>query len=263
MTKYKLILMLLFLLVVSGCTDSVETVTREYRAANNECIDALMMVTNEAQAKQLTIRIFKPMESRYGEINRKLGLVKLNRSDAEFVKECYESDSLHLYLTDLQINAQRLTLEMLRIRRLVNALVEREEEALRAAGDANPKVHPKDICPFLLDLVHVEQAQLAGPMGGAMPGGLGAAPPAGAGGAGPPLGGAGGGPGGAGGAGMGMVAGSKDVLKPLVKQLFDNELLKMMAQFPTQKVKDYDAMHEAFKKRRANFLPKDKIVLVN
>lgn len=151
MTKSKL-LPLLFILGLTGCTDTVDSVCREYRAANNECIDALMMVTSEAQAERMTARIFKPMKDRYGAIDTKLKIVRANRDMDELIKETFESDQLHLYLTDLQINLQRYSLELTRLRNLRRQLVEREKELL---GDPNAVVNAADVCPKLNDLLTI------------------------------------------------------------------------------------------------------------
>jgi hypothetical protein len=162
MTKARLTLFALLLGAV-GCTDNIDTVSREYRALNNEAIDALMMVTTEAKAKEMTIRVFKPMQKRYQDIDRKLTIVKSNRDKGEFVKEMLESDGFHLYLTDLQVNSQRLTLEVLRLRNLRDQYVERERELLKEEGENPGFIDPKKVCPWIVDLVTVE---VGGPMGG-------------------------------------------------------------------------------------------------
>ena len=63
--------------------------------------------------------------------------------------------------------------------------------------------------------------------------------------------------------GMGGGGASAGVLEPLRKQLFDNDLLKKMRDPAMQKAKNYRELHDKFMKRRADFLPKEKIVLVN
>ncbi len=145
MTRYK-ILMLFLVFGLAGCTDNVDTVCREYRATNNEAIDALMMVTSEAHADRLTVRIFKPLKDRYAAIDYKLKLVRANREKPEFAKEVLESDAFQLYLTDLQINVQRFGLEICRLRDLRRKIIERERELL---GDPNANVNPAELCPKL------------------------------------------------------------------------------------------------------------------
>ena len=48
--KKRCLLVLCLVAGLSGCTDTIDSVTREYRNANNEAIDAMMMVTSEARA---------------------------------------------------------------------------------------------------------------------------------------------------------------------------------------------------------------------
>src|SRR5207253_7776082 len=91
MMRFRLLLLGLVFGAV-GCTDSIDTVTREYRALNNEAIDALTMITTEAKAQEMTIRVFKPMRDKYMAIDKKLTIVKSNRDKPEFAKEVLESD---------------------------------------------------------------------------------------------------------------------------------------------------------------------------
>jgi hypothetical protein len=126
MMKCKLPLLAL-VLVAAGCTDDVNSVTREYRATTNEAIDAMMMVTDEASAKRMTLRVFKPMNDRYTAIDRKLLIVKSNREKPEFVKEVFEVDGVQIYLTDLEVNRQRYALEITRLRNLYAAEIKAGE----------------------------------------------------------------------------------------------------------------------------------------
>ena len=152
MTKGKLLL-LASILGLAGCTDSVDTLTREYRATTNEAIDAMMMITNETQAARMAERILKPMGDRYKAIDRKLGIVKDNRGPSAWAKEVLESDGMQLYLSDLHMNIQRYGLEMTRLRNLRKQILDRERELLIEAGDANPVIKPELICPKLDALV--------------------------------------------------------------------------------------------------------------
>jgi len=142
MMKYKFPLLTLTFLA-AGCTDDVDSVTREYRATTNEAIDALMMVTSEASAHRMTERVLKPMQKRYEAIDKKLGLVKYNRTKAEFAKEVLESDGVHIYLTDLMVNHGRLALEMKRLKHLYKTEID--------AGEVCPKLEElvKDKAPIL------------------------------------------------------------------------------------------------------------------
>ena len=142
MMKYKFPLLTLTFLA-AGCTDDVDSVAREYRATTNEAIDALMMVTSEASAHRMTERVLKPMQKRYEAIDKKLGLVKYNRTKAEFAKEVLESDGVHIYLTDLMVNHGRLALEMKRLKHLYKTEID--------AGEVCPKLEElvKDKAPIL------------------------------------------------------------------------------------------------------------------
>jgi hypothetical protein len=143
MMKYQLPLLAL-MFVAAGCTDDVDSVTREYRATTNEAIDALMMITSEASAQRMTERVLKPMQKRYENIDKKLGLVKDNRGKKGFAKEVLESDGVHIYLTDLDVNKWRLALEMRRLKHLYKAEID--------AGE---------VCPKLDELVKQDSSILA------------------------------------------------------------------------------------------------------
>jgi hypothetical protein len=147
MMKYKAA-MLLMVFALAGCTDSVETVTRELRATTNEAIDALAMVTTEAQAARMTTRVFKPMSKRYEDIDRKLTIVKSNRTKDDMCKEVLESDGMQIYLTDLQVNRQRYALEMTRLRSVYKQILDKEKEA------RGGEVKPQEVCPNLHDMLY-------------------------------------------------------------------------------------------------------------
>ncbi len=115
-------------LVTAGCVDTVDTVAREYRNSNNEVIDAMMVITTESQADGMTARIFKPMNDRYDAIDRKLTILITNRTKKEIVNEVYESEGVHMYLVELEINRQRYALEMTRLRNLHRQLVDAHQE---------------------------------------------------------------------------------------------------------------------------------------
>jgi hypothetical protein len=148
----------LLILLLAGCVDTIDTVTREYRNTNNEAIDAMMMITSEAQAKRMTIRVFKPLTDRYKEIDKRLDAVQANRSKKEFVKEVCESNGTHLYLTELEVNRQRFSLEFIRLKHLMKAYVDRERELLIAGGDANPQINERELCPTLATMLTSDQS---------------------------------------------------------------------------------------------------------
>jgi hypothetical protein len=140
-------------LVCAGCVDSWDTEMREYRNTNNEVIDAMMMVTSESQAEGMTARVFKPMGERYEAIDKKLGILVIGAAKKDIVKEVFESDGVHMYLTELEVNRQRFALEMTRLRNLRQQILDAEMAELKRQGDANPKVDAQKICPKLDDLV--------------------------------------------------------------------------------------------------------------
>ncbi len=64
MTHKRILLVSALVLFLTGCTDNMDSITRELRNCNNEAIDAMMMVTSEEQARHMTMRIFKPLTGR-------------------------------------------------------------------------------------------------------------------------------------------------------------------------------------------------------
>jgi hypothetical protein len=137
-----------FIVAFVGCTDTIDTVTREYRNTNNEVVDALMMITDERSATRMKLRIFDQMLARYNTIDGHLKTVTDNRSRKEFVKEYYESDGLLLYKADLQVNQLRFNLESRRLQALVDQYVLIKQKELDAKGDRTP-VNAQELCPNL------------------------------------------------------------------------------------------------------------------
>jgi hypothetical protein len=143
----------LFLLVLVGCTDTVDTITREYRNATNEALDALMMVTDESSAQRMTNRVFKPLNMRYKDIDDKLKIVEANRSKKEMVKEVLESDGFQVYLNELDMNRQRMSVEVARLRSVAKQYEKEERARLDEEGKFNEEPNLKSVCPALYDLV--------------------------------------------------------------------------------------------------------------
>jgi hypothetical protein len=152
MTRNILLGLLTMLLV--GCTDSVDSLSREYRNTNNEAIDNLMMISSEAQAKSTLDRYFKPLRDRYESIDKRLELLNSNLKK-EFVKMTMESDGAHLYLSELQINRQRYALEVTRLRKLLKYTYDKQLE-LRKNNDPDATPSVQELCPSLDQLVNVE-----------------------------------------------------------------------------------------------------------
>jgi hypothetical protein len=121
-----------FLLGLSGCTDTPDSVCREYRNAINEAIDAMMFITDEPSAKRMTVRILKPMTERFRAIDFKMRIVRSNRTKPEFAEEVLTSDGVQMYITELEVNQQRYSLELTRLCQVFAKL----EEAEVNEGDA-------------------------------------------------------------------------------------------------------------------------------
>jgi hypothetical protein len=117
---------MLFCLV--GCTDTIDTLTREYRNATNELVDALMMITDEASAKSYTNRVIKPSTARYKEIDNKLTIVRANRTKKEFVEEVLDSNGFLLFQADRMLNQERLALEKKRLLHLKRQYQQKGEQ---------------------------------------------------------------------------------------------------------------------------------------
>ncbi|MBM3996146.1 MAG: hypothetical protein FJ303_18645 [Planctomycetes bacterium] len=148
------VLLLLFVLAAAGCTDNVNSVCQEYRAAINESIDALTVITTEAQAERMKIRVFSHLQKRFEAIGKRLDNVKLNRDETEMAAETLTSDGFQLYLSDLQVNRQRYALEIVRLRNLYKQYMAREHELLLADGVNDPKIDGKELCPVLHELLY-------------------------------------------------------------------------------------------------------------
>jgi hypothetical protein len=136
-------------LCLVGCTDTVDSVTREYRNANNEAIDAMMLVTSERRADDMIKRVFKTSTERYQAIDKRLETVERNTAKKkDFVKNVFESNGVHLYLNELEINAQRFSLEVIRMRNLAKQLVEKEKP-----GAELNDVSMQEVCPKIHELI--------------------------------------------------------------------------------------------------------------
>jgi len=153
MPKRSLLPLAVFLL--AGCTDTMDSLSREFRNANNEYLDAMTMVTDEESAQRMNQRILKPMNARCKDIEARLTIWKSNRkSNQELVEQSFDSDSLSLYFAELDANRERYKLEKVRLRNLYQHYQDREIERLKAAGDPVPVIRdPRGLCPNLHDLV--------------------------------------------------------------------------------------------------------------
>ena len=149
--KTRLILVVILLGMLAGCTDTADSISREYRNQINEGLDAMMLVTNEATAKRMNVRVFKPMGERFTDIDRRLGIVRANRAKKEFVTEFFESDSVHMYIGEIYLNRKRFELEVSRLKNLSKQCVEHERELHKNSGKDTP-FDANAACPNLLEL---------------------------------------------------------------------------------------------------------------
>lgn len=155
----KRILLVLALTAAAGCVDTPDSVCREYRNANNEHIDALMMVTGETQAKNMTIRVFSQMSDRYKALDKKWDIMETNWGrgpDFQAMKDFLESDGLHLYRAEYRANAQRCSLELARIRDLLEQLMERAKRKAQEEGGNLEEVTAPALFPTLNAIVNTK-----------------------------------------------------------------------------------------------------------
>jgi hypothetical protein len=142
--------MLIFSLVLAGCVDNIDSITREYRNTTNEAIDAMAMCTTEQAAERMTKRIFKPMAARYTAIDKKVSIIYGNRdSKKDFAMQVLLSDGFQLYESDMQANDQRFKLEKARLRNLEAQYVKEKRQELIEQGELDPQVTAAQVCPFI------------------------------------------------------------------------------------------------------------------
>ena len=143
----------LVLCCLAGCSnDTAHSLSRDYRNINNECIDALMMVTSEARAKFVTDKIFKTFPDRVGPLDKRAATYEQNTDDKTIVLQMISSESVAILLAENIINQRRLKLEQERIKNLLAFKVRTEIEKLKAEGQANPDAKARDKWPSLNDL---------------------------------------------------------------------------------------------------------------
>jgi hypothetical protein len=139
----------LVLLFLTGCTENMDSISRQLRNCNNEAIDAMMMVTSEKQAERMLTRVLKPLNERYKDIERKLESWEANRTGKEMVEDTFKSNGFYLYIAELEVNRQRFGLEKARLRKLYQQYLE--------SADNDPAVSPRDRYPNLYELVMTDR----------------------------------------------------------------------------------------------------------
>jgi hypothetical protein len=122
-------LLSLGIVALAGCTDTIDSICREYRNTDNEVIDALMMITTEEKAAEMNTRVFKGLKERYKRIDDKYKAWEINQeTNLELVKQILTSDGMHLYRAELAKNRKRFALEMQRLSKLRSQYLEDAED---------------------------------------------------------------------------------------------------------------------------------------
>lgn len=150
--KARLLLMTVLLGMLTGCTDTADSVAREYRNQINEGLDAMMLVTDEASANRMTVRVFKPMEARFKDIDRRLDIVRANRTKKEFAAEFGLSDSVNMFITEVYLNRNRYRQEMERLKDLTKKITRIEQEKHEKSGSQEP-FDPNASCKALQQII--------------------------------------------------------------------------------------------------------------
>jgi hypothetical protein len=142
---------MLLVLALAGCTESPDSIALEYRNTLNEGIDAMMMATSDARAGYMISRVIKPMGDRFRATDRKLLIYETNSPTMkDFATAMMDSDGVHIYLTEMYYNRERLSMEITRIRNLIRQHVEREAEL---TGQSADDINPQQVCPKLVEIV--------------------------------------------------------------------------------------------------------------
>jgi hypothetical protein len=138
---------------LAGCSnDTAHSLSRDYRNINNECIDALMMVTSESRAKYANVKIFKSFSERISPIDKRAASYEQNTDDKQIVMEMVTTESVAMLLAENSINQRRFKLEQQRIKNLLEFNRKTEVDKLKAEGQANPDVKVREKWPNLSEL---------------------------------------------------------------------------------------------------------------
>jgi hypothetical protein len=146
--KARILVMSVLLGMLVGCTDTADSISREYRNEINESLDAMMLVTDEVSAQQMTLRVFKPMADRFKEVDRRLGILRMNRTKKEFAAEFTTSDSANMYISEIFINRERFKEEMKRLKSVKQREIEAKQQAHAKSGSEEP-FNPTEACKAL------------------------------------------------------------------------------------------------------------------
>jgi hypothetical protein len=106
------------IVILAGCGDTAETLSRDYRNINNEVIDALMMVTNENRAKIANEKVIGPYTDRIGAVDKRADLWEQNKEREEVAITTLTSESVAILFAENKWNQKRLNLELERLKQL-------------------------------------------------------------------------------------------------------------------------------------------------
>jgi hypothetical protein len=132
-------------LCLAGCsTDSAKSLSRDYRSMINECIDGLMITTNEGRALYVRAKIFKPLGERVQVLDKRFDTWAQNTEDKLVAEDTISSESVMILIAEKKINQERLRRELDRLKKLVASKVQDETERRRQIGDNAPVDPEKD-----------------------------------------------------------------------------------------------------------------------
>jgi hypothetical protein len=122
------------LLCATGCTDSIDAMARDTRNMNNEAVDALMVVTNDAQAKIVIDRVFDNYQEKVKKIDDRLKNWDF-RDSKEKANDLFLSDSLAILFVENVANRDRLLIEKTRLKELAAQQPDAANLAALARGE--------------------------------------------------------------------------------------------------------------------------------
>jgi hypothetical protein len=157
---YRILAFLVLVGCTTACRDSADQLSRDYRNLNNEAIDALMMITDEPQAKLMLERVIREYPQKLKVVDDRCKNWKQNTEKDEYATQIFTSDSMAILLVECKMNQERLELEKRRLKRLNDQLVADEREARRQAGDPNAIVEPRTLFPTISLLLSDEKDDL-------------------------------------------------------------------------------------------------------
>jgi hypothetical protein len=128
MRKLRFAPLAFFALFLAGCADTMDSLAREMRNANNEAIDALMLITDADQAKRVETRVLKPLAERYQNIDGRLDVWAANRTKKDRAAEIQASAGYDLFMAELPTNKKRFDLEQARLRDLYEKSVKKARD---------------------------------------------------------------------------------------------------------------------------------------